>query len=55
VTSRKGGVFLRFEVTDKAAHSGGNFEKGVSAIGELAHRGAHLSASRRPHWFDALF
>jgi glutamate carboxypeptidase len=31
-------VFLRFEVTGKAAHSGGNFEKGISAIGELAHK-----------------
>jgi glutamate carboxypeptidase len=38
VTARKGGVFLRFEVTGKAAHSGGNFEKGISAIGELAHK-----------------
>jgi len=38
VTSRKGGVFLAFEVTGKAAHSGGNFEKGISAIGELAHK-----------------
>jgi glutamate carboxypeptidase len=38
VTSRKGGVFLSFEVTGKAAHSGGNFEKGISAIGELAHK-----------------
>lgn len=38
VTGRKGGVFLRFEVTGKAAHSGGNFEKGISAIGELAHK-----------------
>jgi glutamate carboxypeptidase len=37
VTGRKGGVFLRFEVFGKAAHSGGNFEKGISAIGELAH------------------
>ena len=27
-----------FEVTGKAAHSGGNFEKGISAIGELAHK-----------------
>src|SRR5262249_47371702 len=26
------------EVTGKAAHSGGNFEKGISAIGELAHK-----------------
>jgi glutamate carboxypeptidase len=38
VTGRKGGVFMRFEVTGKAAHSGGNFEKGISAIGELAHK-----------------
>lgn len=38
VTSRKGGVFMAFEVTGKAAHSGGNFEKGISAIGELAHK-----------------
>jgi glutamate carboxypeptidase len=38
VTSRKGGVFLRFEVTGRAAHAGINFEKGISAIGELAHK-----------------
>jgi len=38
VTGRKGGVFLAFEVFGKAAHSGGNFEKGISAIGELAHK-----------------
>src|SRR5262245_35047896 len=38
VTLRKGGVFLSFEVIGKAAHSGGNFEKGISAIGELAHK-----------------
>jgi glutamate carboxypeptidase len=38
VTSRKGGVFLGFEITGKAAHSGGNFEKGISAIGEMAHK-----------------
>jgi glutamate carboxypeptidase len=38
VTSRKGGVFLGFEVAGKAAHSGGNFEKGISAIGEMAHK-----------------
>jgi glutamate carboxypeptidase len=38
VTGRKGGVFMRFEVSGKAAHSGGNFEKGISAIGELAHK-----------------
>jgi glutamate carboxypeptidase len=38
VTSRKGGVFLAFEIAGKAAHSGGNFEKGISAIGEMAHK-----------------
>jgi glutamate carboxypeptidase len=38
VTGRKGGVFMHFEVLGKAAHSGGNFEKGISAIGELAHK-----------------
>jgi glutamate carboxypeptidase len=38
VTGRKGGVFLAFEVFGKAAHSGGNFEKGISAISELAHK-----------------
>ena len=38
VTGRKGGVFLRFEVFGRAAHSGGAFEKGVSAIAELAHK-----------------
>ena len=38
VTGRKGGVFLGFEIFGKAAHSGGNFEKGISAIGELAHK-----------------
>jgi glutamate carboxypeptidase len=36
VTGRKGGVFSIFEIEGKAAHSGGNFEAGVSAIGELA-------------------
>lgn len=38
VTGRKGGVFMRFEITGKAAHSGGNFERGISAINELAHK-----------------
>lgn len=38
VTGRKGGVFMSFEVFGKAAHSGGNFEKGISAIGEMAHK-----------------
>lgn len=38
VTGRKGGVFMSFEVFGRAAHSGGNFEKGISAIGEMAHK-----------------
>ena len=38
VTGRKGGVFMRLEVRGKAAHSGGNFAQGISAIGELAHK-----------------
>jgi glutamate carboxypeptidase len=38
VTRRKGGVFLHLEVTGRAAHSGGAFEKGISAIGEIAHK-----------------
>lgn len=36
VTGRKGGVFMAFDIEGKAAHSGGNFEAGISAIGELA-------------------
>ena len=38
VTGRKGGMFIRFEITGKAAHSGVNFEMGISAINELAHK-----------------
>lgn len=38
VTGRKGGVFFRCEVTGKAAHSGANFQDGVSAIEELARK-----------------
>nr|WP_314073238.1 M20 family metallopeptidase [uncultured Roseococcus sp.] len=38
VTGRKGGVFSIFEIEGKAAHSGGNFEAGISAIGELANK-----------------
>ena len=36
VTGRKGGVFMVVEIEGRAAHSGGNFEAGISAIGELA-------------------
>jgi len=38
VTGRKGGVFSMFDITGKASHPGGNFEAGISAIGELAHK-----------------
>jgi glutamate carboxypeptidase len=38
VTGRKGGVFMEIEVTGKAAHSGGSFQDGISAINELAHK-----------------
>jgi len=44
VQGRKGGIFMRCEVLGKAAHSGGNFEKGISAIGELAHKIVALHA-----------
>ena len=44
VTGRKGGVFMRFEVFGKAAHSGNNFAVGVSAIGEIAHKIVQLHA-----------
>jgi glutamate carboxypeptidase len=38
VTGRKGGVFSILDIEGKASHSGGNFEAGISAIGELAHK-----------------
>ena len=38
VTGRKGGVFLSLGVTGRAAHAGGNFSEGISAIEELAHK-----------------
>jgi glutamate carboxypeptidase len=44
VSGRKGGVFMRFAVTGRAAHSGGNFTDGRSAIGELAHKIVALHA-----------
>jgi glutamate carboxypeptidase len=44
VTSRKGGIFMQFAITGKAAHSGANFAAGVSAIGELAHKVVHIHA-----------
>jgi glutamate carboxypeptidase len=44
VTGRKGGVFMRFEVTGRAAHSGANFSDGISAIEELARKTIALHA-----------
>ena len=38
VTGRKGGVFMECAVTGRAAHSGGNFQAGISAINEIAHK-----------------
>ncbi|MFT8244385.1 M20 family metallopeptidase [Roseomonas sp. BN140053] len=38
VTGRKGGVFSVLDIEGRAAHSGGNFEAGISAIGELAQK-----------------
>src|SRR6202034_1714725 len=38
VTGRKGGVFSAFRVTGRAAHSGGSFTEGISAIEELARK-----------------
>ena len=38
VTGRKEDVFMVMRITGKAAHSGGAFTDGISAIGELAHK-----------------
>jgi glutamate carboxypeptidase len=38
VTGRKGGVFMVMRVSGKAAHSGGNFAEGISAVEELARK-----------------
>ena len=38
VTGRKGGVFMRCRIEGVAAHSGGNYEMGRSAIEELARK-----------------
>jgi glutamate carboxypeptidase len=38
VTGRKGGVFMAMRITGRAAHSGGNFKEGISAIEELARK-----------------
>jgi glutamate carboxypeptidase len=44
VTGRKGGVFMRFDITGRAAHSGANFEQGISAIEEVARKTIALHA-----------
>jgi glutamate carboxypeptidase len=44
VSGRKGGVFMRLAVTGRAAHSGGNYAEGRSAILELAHKIVALHA-----------
>jgi glutamate carboxypeptidase len=44
VTGRKGGVFMRMEILGKAAHSGGNFSEGISAIEEMARKIVALHA-----------
>ena len=38
VSARKGGVFMVMRITGKAAHSGGAFTDGISAIEELARK-----------------
>jgi len=38
VTARKGGVFMHMGITGRAAHSGGSFSEGISAIEELARK-----------------
>jgi glutamate carboxypeptidase len=44
VTGRKGGIFSVIDITGKAAHSGANFEAGISAIEELARKVQALHA-----------
>ncbi|MDB5371185.1 MAG: peptidase [Roseomonas sp.] len=44
VTGRKGGIFSVLDITGKAAHSGANFEAGISAIEELARKVQALHA-----------
>lgn len=44
VIERKGGLFLRIEVSGKSAHAGVDFVSGVSAISELAHKIVALGA-----------
>lgn len=44
VTGRKGGIFMRIDVAGKAAHSGANYQQGISAIEELARKIVALHA-----------
>jgi glutamate carboxypeptidase len=44
VTGRKGGVFMRLDITGKAAHSGNNHADGISAIEEIAQKIIRLHA-----------
>ncbi len=44
VTGRKGGVFMKLDVTGKAAHSGNDRADGVSAIEEIARKIPELHA-----------
>lgn len=44
VTGRKGGVFMRMNIQGVPAHSGVNFEQGVSAIEELARKVSAIHA-----------
>jgi glutamate carboxypeptidase len=44
VSGRKGGVFMKMEIAGKAAHSGGNYAEGISAIEELARKTIALHA-----------
>ena len=44
VNARKGGVFMHCDVTGKAAHSGGAYKDGISAIEELAQKITRLHA-----------
>jgi glutamate carboxypeptidase len=44
VTGRKGGVFMRMDIQGIPAHSGVNFEQGISAIEELARKVTRIHA-----------
>jgi glutamate carboxypeptidase len=44
VTGRKGGAFMRIEVTGKAAHAGNNLADGISAIEEISRKIIELQA-----------